>query len=116
MLRQSSEDNDSDMTDANRLKPEFARSCILQLYFVYMTTDKDMILLPDTQTCKFRMRREFRERFPRHRELAIPAYITARDGRRDSYLAFFLSRWRGKHSRHSLCLRNPQFTYLVRGP
>ena len=39
MLRQYGEDSDSDMIDANRLKAEFARSCNLQLYFVYMTTD-----------------------------------------------------------------------------
>ena len=29
-----------------------------------------MCLLPDTQNCVLRMRREYRERFPRHRELA----------------------------------------------
>ena len=35
-----------------------------------------MGLLPDTQN--LRVRRECRERFPRHRGLAIPTYITAR--------------------------------------
>ena len=35
-------------------------------------------LLPDTQNYGLRMRREFRERFPRHRGLAIPTCITAR--------------------------------------
>ena len=29
---------------------------------------------------------------------------------------FFWSRWRGKRSRHSRCMRNPQFTYLISGP
>ena len=36
-----------------------------------------MGLLPDTQNCGLRMRRECRERFPRHRRLEIPACITA---------------------------------------
>ena len=38
----------------------------------------DMGLLPNTQKCGLRMRLECRERFPRHRGLAIPACITAR--------------------------------------
>ena len=37
-----------------------------------------MDLLPDTKKCWLRMRQECRERFPRHRGLAIPACITAR--------------------------------------
>ena len=37
-----------------------------------------MGLLPDTQNCGLRMRRECRERFPSHRRLAIPTCITAR--------------------------------------
>ena len=37
-----------------------------------------MGLLPDTQHCGVRMRRECRERFPRLRGLAIPTRITAR--------------------------------------
>ena len=37
-----------------------------------------MGLLPDTQNGILRMRRECRERFPRHRGLAIPTCITAR--------------------------------------
>ena len=35
-------------------------------------------LLPDMQNCGLRMHRDYRERFPRHRGLAIPACITAR--------------------------------------
>ena len=31
-------------------------------------------------------------------------------------ISFLWSRWRGKRSRHSRCMRNPQFTYMVRGP
>ena len=37
-----------------------------------------MGLLLETQNCGLRMRRECRERFPRHRELVIPTCITAR--------------------------------------
>ena len=60
-----------------------------------------------------RMRRKFRKRFPRHRGLAIPTCITARAWRRcipGSLTSGFLwSRWRGKRSRHSRRIRNPQF-------
>ena len=52
-----------------------------------------MGLLPDTQNCGLRMRRECRECFPRHSGLAIPTCITARA-------------WRPTHN----------FTYLIRGP
>ena len=43
------------------------------LNFIYI-----MGLLPDTQNCGLRMRRECRERFPYPRWLAIPTCITAR--------------------------------------
>ena len=73
-----------------------------------------MGLLPDTQNCGLRMRRECQERFPRHGRLAIPACITARTWRtcRDACRGrlnggFLWSRWRGKRTRHSR--RNPQF-------
>ena len=52
-----------------------------------------MSLIPDTQNCGLCMRRECRERFPRHRGLAIPTCITARawrtchDACRDRLLA-----------------------------
>ena len=73
-------------------------------------------LLPDTWNCGLSMRREYRERIPRHRGLAIPTSITARAWRtcRDALLgsltsSLLWSRWRGKRSRHSRCMRNPQF-------
>ena len=54
-----------------------------------------------------------RERFPRHRGLAIPTCIMARVWRacRDPCLTsgFRWSWWRGKRSRHSQRMRNPQF-------
>ena len=69
------------------------------------------------------MHRECRERFPRHRGLVIPTCITARvwrtwrDACRDRYLAVSFEVGGGeKRSRHSRRMRNPQFTYLVRGP
>ena len=37
-----------------------------------------MSLLPDTHKLGLRMRREWWERFPRHRGIAIPTCITAR--------------------------------------
>ena len=45
------------------------------------------------------MRREYRERFPRHRWSVIPTCITACAWRT----------WRGKRSRHSRRMHNPQF-------
>ena len=62
------------------------------------------------------MRRECRERFHRHRGLAIPTCITARASRtcrdacRDCLTSGFLwSQWWGKRSRYSWRMRNPQF-------
>ena len=48
--------------------------------------------------------------FPRHRELAIPTCIMARAWRMPGSLTsgFLWSRWRGKRSRHSRRMRNPQ--------
>ena len=58
-----------------------------------------------------RKRRECREYFPRHRGLAILTCITARAWRMLGSLisGFLWSRWRGKRSRHSRRMRNPQF-------
>ena len=57
------------------------------------------------------MRRECREPFPHYRLqrklLAIPACITARASRRVVGIAN--PRWRGKRSRHSRHMSNPQF-------
>ena len=63
-----------------------------------------MGLLPDTQKCGLRMRRE---RFP-HVPWCLPRSLTH---------GFLWRRWRpGKHSQHSWRMRNRNFTYLVRGP
>ena len=69
------------------------------------------------------MRRECRERFPRHRGFSdpdmhhstclthvpwcMPGSLTS---------GFLCSRWRGKRSRHSGACATRNFTYLVRGP
>ena len=65
---------------------------------------------------RVRMRRECRERFPRHRRWAIPTCITARASRtcrdacRDRQLAVsFEIGGGGKRSRHSRRMRNMQF-------
>ena len=65
---------------------------------------------------RVRMRRECRERFPRHRRWAIPTCITARASRtcrdacRDRWLSVsFEIGGGGKRSRHSRRMRNQQF-------
>ena len=67
-----------------------------------------MGLLPDTQNSGLRMHREFRERF-----LATVGKRSRHASRhvRDALLTsgFLWSRRRGKHSRHSRGMRNPQF-------
>ena len=79
-----------------------------------------MGLLPDTQNCGLRMRRECRERFPRHRRLAIPTCITARAHARCMPVSlsrgFLWSRWREKRSRHSRRMRNPQICVSGKRP
>ena len=73
-----------------------------------------MGLLPDAKNCGLHMHRECRERFPRHRLLAIPTCITARAWCTPGSLpnGFLWSRWRGKRSRLSRRIPNPQFTGL----
>ena len=69
------------------------------------------------------MRREYRERFSRHRRLAISTYITApawrmcRDACRIPYLAvsFEVGGWEKVPGIHGACATR-NFTYLVRGP
>ena len=78
-----------------------------------------MGLLPDTQNCVLCMRWECRERFPRHRRLAIPTCITARAWRtcRDACRDWKKwSRWRGKHSRQSRRMRNLHFYVSCKRP
>ena len=57
------------------------------------------------------MRRECRERFPRHHGLAVPTCVTHVPWCMSGSLTsgFLWSRWRGKRSRHSRRMRNLQF-------
>ena len=84
-----------------------------------------MGFLPDTQNYRLRKRWECRERFPRHRGLAIPTCITDHG----TYVThvpwcmpeslttgFLWSRCRGKRSRHSRHMRNPQFCVSGKRP
>ena len=82
-----------------------------------------MGLLPETQNCGLCMRRQCRERFPRHRGLAIQTCITARawrtghDAWRDRYLtfAFEVGGVENFPGIPAACATR-SFAYLVRGP
>ena len=89
----------------------------------FMVKYSSMDFLPDTYNCGLRMRRECRESFPRHRRLAIPTCITARAVTHVPWCmpgsltrGFLWSRWRGKYSRHSRRMHNPQFHVSGKGP
>ena len=75
-----------------------------------------MVLLPDTLNCGLRMRRECRERFPRSPQVSDPdmhhgTCVTHVPWCMPELLTsgFLWSSWRGKRSRHSRRMRNPQF-------
>ena len=56
------------------------------------------------------MRREYRERFPCHRLQRKPLVSDhLREARAVMYVGIANPRWRGKRSRHSRRMRNPQF-------
>ena len=76
-----------------------------------------MGLLPDTQNCRLRMRREWQERFPRHRELAIPTCITCRTACGDRQLTASLAVGGGENVPGIPgAWANHNFAYLVIGP
>ena len=74
-----------------------------------------MGLLPDTQNCRLRMRRECRERFSRHRLLRKPLVSDhgMHHGTYVTHVPWCMSgsnpRWRGKRSRHSRRMCNLHF-------
>ena len=82
-----------------------------------------MDLLPDTYYYGLCMHRECRERFPRHRGLAIPTCITARASRtfrdawRDRYLAISFEVGGGENvpGIPGACATR-SFTHLIKGP
>ena len=85
--------------------------------------ERHMGLLPDTQNWGLRMRRECRERFPRHRGLAIPdmhhgTCVTHVPWCMPGSLTcgFLWNRWQGKRSRHSWRMRNPRFRVSGKRP
>ena len=74
-----------------------------------------MGLLPDTENCGLRMRRECRERFPRHRLQRKPLVSdpSMHHGTCVTHVLWCMPwsltrRWRGKRAWHSRCMRNPQ--------
>ena len=76
----------------------------------------DMGLLPDTWNCGLRMRRECRERFPRHQLQRKPLVSNPgmHHGTCVTHVPWCMSGsltcgGRGKRSRHSRRMRNPQF-------
>ena len=78
-------------------------------------------LLPDTQNCRLRMRWECWGRFPRHwlqRKPLVSDHCMhhVRDARAVMHAGSAKPRRRGKHSRHSRRMRNPNFSYLVSDP
>ena len=86
------------------------------MYVLFPVFATAMALLPDTYNCGLRTHRECRERFPHHHWLTIPVCTMARavthmPGCMPGSLThgFLWRRWRGKRSRHSRRMRNPQF-------
>ena len=81
-----------------------------------------MGLLADTQNCGLRMRRECRERFPHHRlqrKLLVSGpgmHHGTCDARAVMHVGIANPRWRGKRSRHSRRMRNPQFCVSGKRP
>ena len=82
-----------------------------------------MGLLPATQICGLRMRRECRERFPHpptSNETVIQrsrhASRHVRHARAVMHVGIAYLWWRGKRSRHSRRMRTRNLTYLARGP
>ena len=82
-----------------------------------------MGLLPDKQNCRLRMRRECRERFPRHHGFTIPSCITTRASRtcrdacRDRWLEVYIEVGGGENVPGiPAALATPYFTYLARDP
>ena len=70
-----------------------------------------MGLLPDTHNCGLRMSRECLKRFSRHRLRRQPL-----DSDPDMHHGTCVTRWRGKRSRHSRRMHNPQFYVFVKKP
>ena len=93
-----------------------------------VSNDRVTTVLPDGTLARFknymlRMRRECRERFPRHRRVTDPdmhhgTCVTHVPWCMPGSLTsgFLWSWWRGKGSRHSRRMRNPQFCVSGKRP
>ena len=88
----------------------------------YIVNIRAMGLLPDAQNCGLRMRGECREHFPCHR-LHRKRLVSARHASRHvrharavMHVEIANPRWRGKRSRHSRRMRNPQFCVSGKRP
>ena len=77
-----------------------------------------MGLLPDTENCELRMRRECRERFPRHPLQRKPLVSDPgmHHARAVMHVGITNPRWRGKRSRHFRRMHNPQFIVSGKRP
>ena len=73
-------------------------------------------LLPDKQNCRLRMRRKCRDSFPRNCGLHCTCSTHVSWCILGSLNSGFLCRWRGKCSRHSQRMRNPQFCVSGKRP
>ena len=91
-------------------KNTIVRRCgIALVLFDNISVDRGMGLLPDTQNCCLRMRREFREHFPHDRcQLKSASYRSRRYARAVMHVGIANPWWRGKRSRHSRRMHNPQ--------
>ena len=74
---------------------------------MWLTEYTRMGLLQDTWNRVLRMRRECRERFPRHRLQRKPL-VSGPGMHRVMHVGIAYPQWRGKRSRHSRRMRNPQ--------
>ena len=91
----------------------------LDVDFQYQrATSSCMGLLPDTQNCRMRLRRECWEHFPPPPTLKETASLRSRHASRHvrharavMHVGIAHKRWRGKRSR---CIRTRNFTYLAR--
>ena len=101
------------------IRPSSLQSCL----GASEVTLNSMGLLPDTQNCGLRMRWEYRERFPRHRIRGKPLVSDhgMHHGTCVTHVPWCMSGsltrgLRGKRSRHSRPLRNPQFYVFGKRP
>ena len=72
-----------------------------------------MGLFPETSNCGLCMHLEFCERFPRHRYQRKP--LVSDNARAVMHVGMANPQWRGKRSRHSRRMRNPQFNVSGKG-